>query len=84
MRVIVTEPQRPILVWFSSVTQSCPTLCDPMTCGTPGLPVISNSQSLLKLMCIESVMPSNHLILCCPLPPSPPAPNPSQHQSLFQ
>ena len=32
--------------------------------GTPGLPSITNSRSLLKLMCIESVMPSNHLILC--------------------
>ena len=42
---------------------------------------ITNSQSLLKLMPIESVMPSSHLIL---LSPSPPAPNPSQHQGLFQ
>ena len=42
----------------------------------------TNSWSSLKLMSIESVMPSSHLILCCP--PSPPAPNPSQHQSLFQ
>ena len=33
----------------------------------PALPVITNSRSLLKLMSIESVMPSNHLILCCPL-----------------
>ena len=57
---------------FSSVTQSCPTLCDLMDCSTPGLPVITNSQSWLKLMSIESVMPSNHLILCHPLllPPS--------------
>ena len=53
-------------VQFSSVTQSCLTLCDPMDCSTPG------SWSLLKLMSIESVMPSNHLIPCCPLffPPS--------------
>ena len=43
---------------------------------------IANSQSLLKLRSIESVMPSSHLILC--RPPSPSAPNPSQHQSLFQ
>ena len=43
-----------------------------MDCSTPGLPVLTNSQSLLKLMSIESVMPSNHLILCHPLllPPS--------------
>ena len=41
-----------------------------MNCSTPGLPVITNSWSLLKLMSIESVMPSNHLILCYPLLPS--------------
>ena len=52
---------------YSSVTQSCPTLCDPMDCSMPGFPVLTNSQSLLKLISIESVMPSNHLILCCPL-----------------
>ena len=38
-----------------------------MDCSTPGLPVHHNSQSLLKLMSIELVMPSNHLILCLPL-----------------
>ena len=54
-------------VQFSSVAQSCPTLCDPMDCSTPGLPVPHHSWSLLKLMSIESVMPSNHFILCCPL-----------------
>ena len=43
------------------------TLCDPMDCGTPGFPVHHHSQSLLKLMSIESVMPSNHLIPCHPL-----------------
>ena len=42
---------------------------------------ITNSRSLLKLMPIESVVPSSHLILSSP---SPPAPNPSQHQGLFQ
>ena len=50
-------------VQFSSVAQSCPTLCDPMNRSTPGLP-ITNSQSLLRLMSIELVMPSSHLILC--------------------
>ena len=40
------------------------------------------SRSLLKLMCIELVMPSNHFILCCPLPP--PAFNLSQYQGLFK
>ena len=38
-----------------------------MDCSTPGIPIHPNSQSLLKLMSIKSVMPSNHLILCCPL-----------------
>ena len=47
--------------------QSCPTLCDSMDRSTPGLPVVANSPSILKLMSIESVMPSNHLILCRPL-----------------
>ena len=54
-------------VQFSSVAHSCPTLCHPMDCNTPGLLSITNSQSLLKLISTESVMPSNHLILCCPL-----------------
>ena len=57
---------------FSLVAKWCPNLCDPMDCSTPGLPVHHQLHSLLKLMSIESVMPSNHLILCCPLllPPS--------------
>ena len=54
-------------VLISSVAQSCQTLCDPMDCGTPGLPVHHQLLSLLKLMSIESAMPSNHLILCRPL-----------------
>ena len=52
---------------FSSVAQSCPTLCDPMNCRTPGLPVHHQILEFTKLMSIESVTPSNHLILCCPL-----------------
>ena len=54
-------------IQFSSVAQSSLTLCHPMDCSTPGLPLISNSWSLLKLMSVESVMPSNHLILRHPL-----------------
>ena len=54
-------------VQFSSVAQSCPTLCNPMNHSMPGLPVHHNSRSLFKLMSIKSVMPSSHLILCCPL-----------------
>ena len=52
---------------FSSVTQSCPILCDPMNRSMPGLPVHHQLWSLFKLMSIKSVMPSNHLILCHPL-----------------
>ena len=52
---------------ISSVTQSCPTLCEPMNHSTPGLPVHHHSQSSPKTMSIESVMPSSHLILCRPL-----------------
>ena len=58
-------------VQFSSVAQSCPTLCDPMDCSTPGFPVYHQLRSLLKLVSVESVMPSNHLILCRPLLLSP-------------
>ena len=51
----------------SSVAQSCPTLCDPWTAAHQASLSITNSQSLLKRMSIELVMPSNHLILCCRL-----------------
>ena len=56
-----------ISVQFSSVDQSCLTLCNPMNRSTPGLPVHHHLPELLKLMSIESVLSSNHLILCCPL-----------------
>ena len=49
-----------------SVAQSCPALCDPMEARQASLS-ITNTRHLPKLMSIESVMPSNHLILCCPL-----------------
>jgi len=51
---------------FSSI-QSCPTFCDPMNCSAPDLLSTTNSWSFPKLMSIELVMPSNHLILCHPL-----------------
>ena len=58
-------------VQFSSVTQSCPTLCDPMDCSKPGFPVYHQFLEPTQLVSIESVMPSNHLILCpLLLPPS--------------
>ena len=63
-----------ISVQFISVAQSCPTLCDPMNHSTPGLPVHHQLPEFIQsvFMSIEWVMPSNHLILCCPLllPPS--------------
>ena len=56
-----------VSVQFSSFAWSRPTLCDRMDCSLPGFPVHHQSQSLLKLMSIESAMPSNHLLLCRPL-----------------
>ena len=52
---------------ISSVAQSCPAVCDPMDCYCQASLSITNSRSLLKLMSIKLVMPSNHLILCHPL-----------------
>ena len=63
-------------VQFSSVTQSCPTLCDPMNRSMPGLPVHHQLLEFIQTHVIESVMPSSHLILCRPLlllPPIPPS-----------
>jgi len=54
-------------VQFISVAPSYLSLCNSMDCSMPGFPSITNSQSLLKLMSIKSVMPSNHLILSHPL-----------------
>ena len=54
-------------VRFSSVAQSCPTLCDPMNRSTPGLSVYHQLPESAQTMSIVSVMPSNHLILCRPL-----------------
>ena len=71
-----------ICIQFSSVTQSCPTLCDPMDCSTPGLPVHrqppESTQTHVHWVG-NAIQPSPPL-----LSPSPPAPNPSQHQGLFQ
>ena len=54
-------------VQFSSVVQSCLTLCYPWTATRQASLSITTSRSLLKFRSIKSVMPSNHLILCCPL-----------------
>ena len=69
-------------IWYAFVVvQLCLTLCDPMDCSMPGFVSFTISQNLLKFMSIESVMPSNCLILSSP---SPPALNHSQHKGLFQ
>ena len=69
-------------VQFSSVAQSCLTLCDPMNCSTPGLPghhqLLEFTQTHVHRVS-DAIQPSHPLSS-----PSPPAPNPSQHQSLFQ
>ena len=67
---------------FSSVTQSCLTLCDPMNHSTPGLPVHHQLPEFTQThvhRVNDAIQPSHPLSS-----PSPPAPNPSQHQSLFQ
>jgi len=69
-------------VHFSSVAQSCPTLCDPMNHSMPGLPVHHQLPEFTQThvhRVSDAIQPSHPLSS-----PSPPAPNPSQHQSLFQ
>ena len=69
-------------VQFSSVAQLCPTLCDPMNCSTPGLPVNHHLPEFTQThfhQVNDAIQPSHPLSSS-----SPPAPNPSQHQSLFQ
>ena len=69
-------------VQFSSVAQSCPTLCGPMNRSTPGLPVHHQLPEFTQThvhRVRDAIQPSHPLSS-----PSPPAPNPSQHQSLFQ
>ena len=51
----------------SSVTQQCPALCNPMDCSTPGFPVHHQLPELAQTHVHQVMMPSNHLILCCPL-----------------
>ena len=60
------QVQFSLLPQFSSVAQSCQTLCNPMDYSMPGFPVFHQLLELFKLMFIQSVMPSNHLILCHP------------------
>ena len=70
------------LTRFSSVAQSCPTLCDPMNRSMPGLPVHHHLPEFTQTRVhrvSDAIHPSHPLSS-----PFPPAPNPSQHQSLFQ
>ena len=69
-------------VQFSSVVQSCLTLCDPMNCSTPGPPVHHRLPEFTQThvhQVNDAIQPSHPRSS-----PTPPAPNPSQHQSLFQ
>ena len=69
-------------IQFSSVAQSCPTLCDPMNRNTPGLPVHHQLPEFIQIhihRVSDAIQPSHPLLSL-----SPPAPNSSQHQSLFQ
>ena len=71
-----------INIQFSSVTQSCPTLCDPMNSSTPGFPVHHQLPEFTQTQVhrvSDTIQPSHPLSS-----PSPPAPNPSQHQNLSQ
>ena len=54
-------------VQFSSITQSCPTLCDPMDCSTPGFPVHHQHPELAQIHVHPVGDDIQHLILCCPL-----------------
>ena len=67
---------------FSSVAQSCPTLCYPMNCSTPGLPVHHQLPEFTQTHVhrVGDVIQPSHPLLS----PSPPAPNPSQREGLFQ
>ena len=78
----VGKTTRPFSYQLSSVTQSCPTLCNSMNRSTPGLPVHHQLPEFTQTHVHrvgDAIQPSHPLSS-----PSPPAPNPSQHQSLFQ
>ena len=65
--LLVEQIALPFYNGSCSVAQLCPTLCDPWIAAHQASLSFTVSQSWLKLMSIELVMPSNHLILCCPL-----------------
>ena len=65
---------------ISSVSQSCPTLWEPMNCSTPGLPVQLPEFTQTHVHQVGDAIQSSHPLSS----PSPPAPNPFQHEGLFQ
>ena len=69
-----------LMIQFSSVTQSCPTLCNPINCSMPGLPVHNQLPEFTQTHQVGDAIQPSHPRSS----PSPPASNPSQHQSLFQ
>ena len=78
----ITNTKIETVIQFSSVTQSCPTLCDPMNCSTPGLPVHHQLPEFTQThvhWVSDAIQPSHPLLF-----PSPPAFNLSEHQGLFQ
>ena len=85
VRILIIQDQGPTLmttVQLSSVAQLCPTLCDPMNRSTPGIPVHYQLPDFTQThihRVSDAIQPSIALSS-----PSPPAPDPSQHQSLFQ
>ena len=68
---IIRDYYQQLSVQFSSVAQSCPTLCDPMNCSTPGLPVHRQLPEFTQTHIHQSVMPSSHLILGRPFSSCP-------------
>ena len=80
--LLISWLQSPPAVIFRSVAQSCPTLCDPMNRSMPGLRVHHQLPEFTEThvhRVSDAIQPSHPLSS-----PTPPAPNPSQHQSLFQ
>ena len=71
-----------LFIQFSSVAQSCPTLCDPMNCSTPGLPIHHQLPEFTQthVHWVDDAIQPSHLLSS----PSPPAINLSQHQVLFK
>ena len=78
----VTSTEIEAVIKFSSVTHSSPTLCNPMDCNTPGISVHHQLPELIQthIHWISDATQPSHPVSS----PSPPAPNPSQHQGLFQ